>query len=763
MKNQKHERKELQTAREKLHEYFTYEKFTSCQETCITRLLSGRDTVALLPTGAGKTLCYQIPALCFEGLTLVVTPLVSLMHDQVAQMTAKAKEHGLKKQIPSAYIDSTQSGTKQILIDSAGGTYKLLYVTPERLKDPVFLRFTKKVNIDFLAIDEAHCISMWGYDFRAAYLEIERFIRCLDRRPVIGAFTATATQSVRDDIIRLLKLNTDESVEGGFKRENLTFSLGKVGSRGEKKKKLKEYLSGHREEAGIIYCSTKEEAESVHAYLAQEGHHPALYHAGRSSGEREAEHRRFMYEKDCRLMVATNAYGMGINKRDVRFVIHYNMPKDLESYYQEAGRAGRDGKKAECILYVNKDPRSGEDYGICRGFLENFKTGNEFDEETARYRYDLGRYRLERMAEYCGMAAGRATSKELQEFIEHYFQEPLPKALLLSPGDEKRMEKSLEKRLTKIRALYYNNTKIANEIRSGAYEIGTEKQIDCGRKASRTGEKKELPLSYKIESDNGERLSYFDMMIADAVYTLEVSGVPVLYPKNIYELLSGDPAVTLKPDKKAAIEQSLDKMNKITITIDCSKAAVPKWIYEDEKELRIYKGSFLPLEKRGEKGYSYEELPPLYRFATAFHIKGQFLTFSAEKLQIFDAKGKKLPASEENLRIIYYLQYRLSIMSGSRGREKEDRERGRSVLSRVIRYDTLFRVTGIGEEMPGDKYSRKRKEEVLCQKIHTILDDYKRRQLIFDYALCLDEETSTPKKKQYCGVKVEFAQWGWEV
>lgn len=252
------------------------------------------------------------------------------------------------------------------------------------------------------------------------------------------------------------------------------------------------------------------------------------------------------------------------------------------------------------------------------------------------------------------------------------------------------------------------------------------------------------------------------MMIADAVYTLEVSGAPVLYPKNIYELLSGDPAVTLKPDKKAAIEQSLDKMNKITITIDCSKAAVPKWIYEDEKELRIYKGSFLPLEKQGEKGYSYEELPPLYRFATAFHIKGQFLTFSAEKLQIFDAKGKKLPASEENLRIIYYLQYRLSTMSGSRGREKEDRERGRSVLSRVIRYDTLFRVTGIGEEMPGDKYSRKRKEEVLCRKIHTILNDYKRRQLIFDYALCPDEEASTPKKKQYCGVKVEFPQWGWE-
>ena len=152
----------------------------------------------------------------------------------------------------------------------------------------------------------------------------------------------------------------------------------------------------------------------------------------------------------------------------------------------------------------------------------------------------------------------------------------------------------------------------------------------------------------------------------------------------------------------------------------------------------------------------------MYRFATAFHIKGQFLTFSAEKLQIFDAKGKKLPASEENLRIIYYLQYRLSTMSGSRGREKEDRERGRSVLSRAIRYDTLFRVTGIGEEMPGDKYSRKRKEEVLCRKIHTILNDYKRRQLIFDYALCPDEEASTPKKKQYCGVKVEFPQWGWE-
>ena len=327
-----------------LRHYFGYEHFRVGQEEIITEIINKKPVLAVLPTGAGKSLCFQLPSLLMEGITLVISPLISLMKDQAESL----QERG----IGAAYLDSslTNNAYGKILYDTLNGRIKFLYVAPERLANQQFVAFAKRANITLVAVDEAHCVSQWGHSFRKDYYNIPDFIELLPRCPLVAAFTATATEEVREDILQRLKICGAKVVVSGFDRPNLNF---KVQRTMDKERSLLDFLSKHKGQCGIIYCATRNKVEAVTKLLVRQGYLALRYHAGLTPEERQANQDYFV-NGQMQLIVATNAFGMGIDKADVRFVLHYNMPKDIESYYQEAGRAGRDGEPAECLLLYDK-------------------------------------------------------------------------------------------------------------------------------------------------------------------------------------------------------------------------------------------------------------------------------------------------------------------------------------------------------------------------------------------------------------------------
>ncbi len=385
-----------------LKQYFGYDTFREGQEYLIDSILEGRDVLGIMPTGAGKSICYQIPSLMMDGITLVISPLISLMKDQVEGLN----QAGLH----AAYLNSslTMGQYRKALAYAKEGRYPIIYVAPERLETEEFLDFALHTSIAMVAVDEAHCVSQWGQDFRPSYLKIVGFIEKLAVRPVVAAFTATATKEVKEDIIDILLLQNPALVTTGFDRKNLYFG---VMAPKDRYGTVKNYLENHPGNSGIIYCLTRKMVEEVYEKLAQDGFSVAKYHAGLSDRERKSNQEEFIYDKKL-LMVATNAFGMGIDKSNVRFVLHYGMPKNLESYYQEAGRAGRDGEPAECILLY-----SGQDVATNQFFIENNQDNRELDEMVRQTVMERDRERLRKMTFYC------FTNECLRDYILRYFGE----------------------------------------------------------------------------------------------------------------------------------------------------------------------------------------------------------------------------------------------------------------------------------------------------------------------------------------------------
>ena len=405
--------KAIKEAEKILKQYYGYDHFREGQIPVIEAVLEGRDVLGIMPTGAGKSVCYQVPALMMKGITIVISPLISLMKDQVGTLNQMG--------VHAAFLNSSLTSGQyyKALQLAKQGRYKIIYVAPERLETESFLDFalSEQVQISFVAVDEAHCVSQWGQDFRPGYLKILDFLDRLSYRPVVGAYTATATAEVREDILDILRLQNPYVETTGFDRGNLFFAVKKPV---DKYKELVSYLkekgydtSG---DSGIIYCLTRKSVEQVSFDLRNEGFSVTRYHAGLSDEERKENQENFIYGKR-QIMVATNAFGMGIDKPDVRFVIHYNMPKNMESYYQEAGRAGRDGQPADCILLY-----SGQDVRMAEFLIERSHEAEDetIDEATRQQLIARDRERLRQMTFYC------TTTECLRHYILRYFGENSP-------------------------------------------------------------------------------------------------------------------------------------------------------------------------------------------------------------------------------------------------------------------------------------------------------------------------------------------------
>ena len=449
-----------------LKQYFGYDSLRTGQEELINAILEGRDVLGIMPTGAGKSLCYQLPALMLNGITLVISPLISLMSDQVKALNQAG--------VHAAYINSslTENQIRMALSYASQGRYKIIYVAPERLNTPRFLDFACTADISMLTVDEAHCISQWGQDFRPSYLEIAGFLARLPRRPIVSAFTATATERVKNDIVASLGLNNPVTMVTGFDRPNLFFRVVTRKGGSQKDNSIINYVKKHEDESGIIYCATKKNVDNLYALLNEHGILAGRYHAGLSNEERKQNQEDFTYDR-ISVMVATNAFGMGIDKSNVRYVLHYNMPQSLEYYYQEAGRAGRDGEEAECVLFFSK-----QDIMINKFLLQNKASSGDVASDIQKTAND--QRKLQQMINYC------ETDKCLREFILSYFGDTTPcicnkcsNCVVVEDEEEETYVETGKKRKKAAQLAGLNELGVAlfEKLRSVRTELAAEKSV----------------------------------------------------------------------------------------------------------------------------------------------------------------------------------------------------------------------------------------------------------------------------------------------
>ncbi len=519
----------MAAARRVLAEVFGYASFRPGQENVVAAILAGHDVMAVMPTGAGKSLCYQIPALVLDGVTIVVSPLISLMRDQVSSL--------LQNGVRAAYLNSSLTPRQHHLaLDNARrGVYKIIYVAPERLLTAAFLDFAKSAPIAQIVVDEAHCVSQWGQDFRPGYLNIAPFIEALSCRPRVSAFTATATQTVRHDIMRLLELRSPYEVTTGFDRPNLFFEVRRTGNRDMG---LLRFLGEHRGQSGVVYCATRKGVEDVTQMLCQNGIDAVGYHAGMGDEQRRQAQEDFVADA-APVIVATNAFGMGIDKSNVSFVVHYNMPKDLESYYQEAGRAGRDGEDAVCCLLYQ-----GQDVKLNEFLIEHAQESSQMDEETQKIVLERAKERLKQMTFYA------TSSGCLRTRILQYFGET-PKALrcgncsnCMQAEQERDVTREAGKIVAGVMAMQgkYGKALVAKVLAGKRDERVRERQLD---KLTAFG-------SLKAEGEENIRLM-IDELICDEVLETTDGQYPLLKPgPRAREALLGDEPIRMTLTAKEA-------------------------------------------------------------------------------------------------------------------------------------------------------------------------------------------------------------------
>lgn len=700
------------------------------QRETISAILMGRDVLAILSTGSGKSLCFQLPALMLPGITVVVTPLKALMEDQAKKLNAGLQKRGITDK-KAAYVNSdlTFNQMQEVLFGKDSEKIKLIYVSPERLETILFKKYIRKHAISMVVADEAHCVSMWGYDFRPSYSRIPVFVEHLETRPVVAAFTATATKLIADNVIFLLGLKQPFVKLGNLERSNLNFKVYHPQKDYRKMEYLTGYLRRHKGRMGIVYCNTRASVDHVYGELASIGFHVGKYYADGPEDDEDTrkeneKHRKYTFEAfgnnvlDC--VIATNAFGMGIDSGNVSFVIHYNMPLCIENYYQEAGRAGRVSKseagkigKCDCIIYYSK-----RDVEINRSLIE--KSSQEEvgqGDGVSQFLLDLKMDRLNQMERYCKLPEKTDYQSEILKYLEAYtpsiFTEDTP------PQFTERIDKSI----FFPRMFMANSTMVAGNLRKG---------IESGHIEIKS-QRNAFAVDYEIIGD--EKITYFDMMVLDAVFTLEYSGMSEFSVADVIEVLTGDRKRDLENRIRSDIEESLERLMKT------------------ELELKGYRFCMLPL-KRYRKGrgvaYDWEEIVPLGFYAERMQ-HSQFLSFPLALLDTRGEDGSKIvPDKKDYLMIKHYLLYRIMLVTGNNKRSAKNK--GKPSINNVINYDKMFEQLGItfGEDVA---YSREKRKKYI-DRVKMLLNYWKEKSVISYF-----EEYYDDYSREETGIKVGYSKY----